>query len=73
MARKVEVEDLVSAVEIAERLDRSRNIVHNWLRRYPSFPRPIVRLAIGHLWSWKAVEAWAGETGRSFAFYEVRP
>jgi len=67
MGRTVDGDNLVSAVEIAERLNRSRNIVHDWLRRYPSFPRPIVRLAIGHLWSWPAVDAWARETGRSSA------
>lgn len=67
MGRTVDGDNLVSAVEIAERLNRSRNIVHSWLRRYPSFPRPIVMLAIGHLWRWPAVDGWARETGRSSA------
>jgi len=65
MGRRVDLDDLVSAVEIARRLNLvDRNIAHNWLRRYPAFPRPAVTLSIGHIWIWPDVAAWAAETGR---------
>ena len=55
----------MGAVEIARRLILAdRNIAHNWLRRYPVFPGPAVTLAIGHIWIWSEVAAWAAETGR---------
>jgi hypothetical protein len=64
MPRKVDVDDLVSAPEIAERFGlHDRNIAHNWLRRYPDSPRPVARLAIGHVWSWPDVERWGARTG----------
>ena len=65
MGRTVDVDDLVSAREIADRLRlNDRNLPHTWLRIQPSFPRPIVKLAIGNLWLWSEVEAWAAKTGR---------
>jgi chromosome partitioning protein len=60
MARKVDVDDLVGAAEIAERLGLAhRETVHNWRRRYPDFPAPIAELRQGLLWSWPDVERWA--------------
>ena len=72
VGRKVDLDDLVSAVEIARRLNLvDRNIAHNWLRRYPGFPRPAMTLSIGHIWIWSEVAAWAAETGRGQ--WEVLP
>ncbi len=65
MARKVDVDHLVGTAEIAERLGVGRpQVVHDWRRRYPDFPKPITRLAIGFVWSWPDVEHWARKTGR---------
>lgn len=65
MGRKVDIDDLVSAREIADRLRlNDRNLPHTWLRIQPTFPRPILKLAIGNLWHWPDVETWAAKTGR---------
>ncbi len=67
MGRTVEVADLVGTAEIADRLGRHRNMAHTWLHLYPTFPRPVARLPMGHVWSWADVEAWAVATGRRAA------
>ena len=65
MGKKVDVDDLVSAPEIATRLRLyDRTLPHTWLRSQPSFPQPVAKLAIGHVWQWSAVERWAAQTGR---------
>jgi hypothetical protein len=65
MGRKVDVDDLVGAAEIADRLNVSHaETVHAWRRRYPDFPQPVVHLQRAVLWSWPDVEAWAKATGR---------
>jgi hypothetical protein len=64
MSKKVDVDDLVSAAEIAARFGfNDRNLAHSWMKRYPEFPRPVVRLAIGNVWIWSEVEGWAASTG----------
>jgi len=65
MARRVNVEDLVGAHEIAARLGVSRpQVVHDWRRRHPDFPAPIAQLKTALIWDWRDVEAWAVRTGR---------
>ena len=65
MGRAVDVDDLVGAAEIAERLGVSRsNVVHDWRRRHPDFPKPVTQLRTALIWVWPEVEAWARETGR---------
>ncbi|HEX9994007.1 MAG TPA: hypothetical protein VGB14_13845 [Acidimicrobiales bacterium] len=65
MGRKVDVDDIVSATEIAQRLGVKRpTVVHDWRRRHPEFPKPIARTALGFLWAWPDVERWARRTGR---------
>lgn len=67
VGRHVDIDDLVGAAEIADRLDKaSSSLIHDWRKRYPDFPKPLLSLRQGHLWSWQAVEAWAVETGRLF-------
>jgi len=57
---KVDISDLVSAVEVAERLGLPRSqIVHGWARRYSDLPKPIAELAIGKIWVWPDIENWA--------------
>ena len=65
MGRRVDVDDLVGAQEIADRLGVSRpQVVHEWRRRHADFPEPVVTLTMGLLWAWPDVEAWARATGR---------
>ena len=65
MGRKVDVNDLVGAAEIAERLGLSHpQSVHGWRRRYPDFPQPIAHLKTALVWNWPDVERWARRTGR---------
>lgn len=65
MGRKVDVDELVSAGEIAKRLHlRGRQAVHDWRRRHPDFPAPVAKLDIGLVFAWPDVEKWARRTGR---------
>jgi len=59
-----EPRDLVGVAEIAERLGLGTSVVHDWRRRHPEFPQPVVRLKMGLVWSWTEVATWARETGR---------
>jgi hypothetical protein len=47
-----------------ERVDLQEELIHDWRRRYPDFPKPVARLAIGYVWAWPDVEHWARKTGR---------
>jgi len=65
VGRKVDVDDLVGATEIARRLGTTRGeVVHSWRRRDPSFPEPIAQLERALVWDWRDVERWARRTGR---------
>jgi hypothetical protein len=65
VGRKIDVNDLVGAAEIAERLGISHaQTVHNFVRRYPDFPEPITKLRQAMVWDWNDVAAWAKSTGR---------
>jgi predicted DNA-binding transcriptional regulator AlpA len=65
MGRKVDVDDLVGAAEIAERLGLSHpQTVHTLRRRDPAFPAPVASLKRAHVWTWPDVAAWARSTGR---------
>ena len=66
MGKNVDVDDLVGAAEIAERLGVKRpHLIHDWRRRYPEFPKPVVELIGILLWDWNEVQRWAKSTGRS--------
>lgn len=65
MSRKVDVDDLVGAAEIAERLGLAQaQTVHLWRRRYEDFPPPVAALRQALIWSWTDVSEWARSTGR---------
>ena len=66
MPKRVNVEDLVGAAEIADRLGLAQpQTVHSWRRRYPDFPAPIAHLRTALIWSWPEIEHWAERTGRT--------
>lgn len=65
MGRRVHVDNLVGAAEIAERLGvRRPQVVHDWRRRYPEFPQPVARLRQALIWNWPEIERWARASGR---------
>jgi hypothetical protein len=65
VARKVAIDELVGATEIARRLGmKQTHTVHEWRKRYDDFPPPLAELAMGHVWAWSDVERWAKATGR---------
>lgn len=66
VGKSVDVDDLVGAAEIAERLGlASSSVVRDWRRRYADFPTPVLTLRMGPVWRWPDVEAWATATGRA--------
>jgi predicted DNA-binding transcriptional regulator AlpA len=65
VARKVDVDKLVGAEEIAERLGLKRyQRVHELRSRDAEFPAPVVRLKRTMVWYWPDVERWARARGR---------
>lgn len=65
VGRKIDVDELVGAQEIADLLDVARpQVIHAWRRRHEDFPQPVQTLSMGHLWHWPEVKAWAVKTGR---------
>lgn len=64
MGRKVDVDDLVGATEIAHRLGIDRRSVHQLRNRHPEFPKPVAHLESALIWAWLDVEHWARATGR---------
>lgn len=65
VGRKIDVENLVGAAEIADRLGISHaQTVHNFRKRYPDFPQPVATLRQAMVWDWPEVEDWARSTGR---------
>lgn len=66
MGAAYDIDDLVGAAEIAERLGlTSSSVVRDWKRRHADFPTPVLVLRMGPIWHWPAVQAWARATGRS--------
>ena len=65
MGRRIDIDRLVGAGEIAERLGLTSALtVNQWSRRHPDFPRPVKVLKAGGVWDWLEVEKWARLTGR---------
>ena len=63
--RQVNINDLVDAREVAERLGLAhRQTVHGLLTRYPDFPAPLGMWGRTRIWAWPDVERWAREHGR---------
>jgi hypothetical protein len=68
MGRRLDVDELVGAAEIAERLGVAHvETVHVWRRRHADFPKAVVKLRQAMIWYWPDVEKWARRTGRDRA------
>lgn len=55
--RSIPLDDLVGAMEIAQRAGVRYGLVQRWIAR-ATFPEPALRLSMGPLWDWQDVEAW---------------
>lgn len=65
MGRKVDVDDLVGADEVAARLGLTRaQRVHELRARHDDFPDPIATFQRAHVWLWPDIEKWARRHGR---------
>jgi hypothetical protein len=65
VGRKLDVDELVGATEIAQRLRLAQpQTVHSWRRRYSDFPKPVATLKQALVWYWPDVARWARQTGR---------
>lgn len=67
MGRRVDVDDLVDAQDVAKLLGLAhRNSVSTYLRRYPDMPSPVVDLAKSHtrLWLRSEIIAWDNQLDR---------
>ena len=65
MGRKIDIDLLVGAAEIAERLGAANShVVHVWRHRHSDFPEPVASLKTALIWYWPDIEAWATRTGR---------
>lgn len=56
-------DDLVGAAEVAQMLEVSRQRVHQLGQEYPDFPKPVARLARGHVWKRREIAAWDRKHG----------
>jgi glutathione-regulated potassium-efflux system ancillary protein KefG len=67
MGRTIDVDDLIDAQGVADRLGLAqRNTVSLYQKRYPDMPRPVVDLGKGRckMWLLSEIDAWADATGR---------
>lgn len=66
-------EDLVGLKEIGERLHVSNRAVSNWRDRMADFPKPFATFAMGSVWLWDDIDAWATRTNRARYVRQVWP
>lgn len=57
---KHDLNDIVGVSELAAEHKVSPQAISNWVKRYDDFPKPLKVLAMGPLYSRKAVRAWTG-------------
>lgn len=57
-----EASDMVGTGEIAQMANVAKNVVVNWANRYSSFPKPIVTLIGGRIWSKTEIVKWLEES-----------
>jgi predicted DNA-binding transcriptional regulator AlpA len=65
VGKRIDMDDLVSAAEIAERLGVGKStVVHDWRYRDLGFPEAVKMIGQVGIWDWTDVEKWAMATGR---------
>lgn len=60
-----DVHHLMSATEIAKRLEVSRQYVDKLAKTDPTFPKPTAVLSGIRVWETDAIEKWAKKAGRT--------
>ena len=66
MGRWVDADELVSAAQVAVRVDTITANVLTWLKRYPDMPQPVARVGQHRqtpLWVWSELAPWLVEVG----------
>lgn len=63
--KTVQVDDLTCLVDVARRLGVTRQAASVWQYRHADFPKPIVVLANGPIFSRRAIDRWLRKTGRA--------
>ncbi len=65
MGKTIDLDYLEGTADIAQRLNVKRShLIHDWRRRNPEVPKPIVELTGILLWDWQDFERWARDSGR---------
>ncbi|MEZ5217865.1 MAG: AlpA family phage regulatory protein [Ilumatobacteraceae bacterium] len=59
MGKRVDVENLRGASDVARRLGVSRQRVHQLMRDDPTFPAPVTTIDRTHIWDMAEVDKWA--------------
>lgn len=63
MAKRVlwDINDLAATGDLAEELGVSKSVISNWIARHNSFPKPIIELSSGKIFSRQQVRQWYAE------------
>lgn len=65
VGKRVDVEYLVGAHEIAKRLGlKNPHTIHVWRTRHKDFPKPVAKLKTAMIGDWAEISAWISSTGR---------
>jgi predicted DNA-binding transcriptional regulator AlpA len=63
---KVDPSNLINASEVAAVLGLAhREAIATYRRRYPDFPKPVIKKGTCVLWLLRDIEVWAKATGRT--------
>jgi len=65
VGKKVDVENLVGAHEIAKRLGlKNPHTIHVWRTRHKDFPKPVAKLKTAMIWDWDEISEWMRDSKR---------
>ena len=64
VGRRVDVDLLVTAGDIASRVGVETQTVHMWAARHPGFPASLRLIGRYQVWLWPEVERWLKATDR---------
>jgi predicted DNA-binding transcriptional regulator AlpA len=61
---KIEIENMIGLIEIAEVAGVGAPAVSNWRERHEDFPKPIVEVSGTPIFDFREIHAWLERTGR---------
>lgn len=67
MTKTYAIENIVSNIDIADRLGVAQSVVSNWQKRDVDFPKPIGMVGRRPVWDWERVAQWQFERGETAA------